>query len=103
MQVYPKKRVEIIVEAPVVGRLTRILEDERVTGYTVFPALSGKGLEGEWSREGVVTDAGRMVAVVCIVSEERKDRILERVFELISHQIGIVSVTDCEVVRGDRF
>lgn len=103
MQTYPKKRLEIIIEAPVLRRLERLLTEERVTGYTVLPAIGGAGQEGSWSREGLVGEAGRMVAVVCIVGPERLDGLLERIFALVSRQIGVVAVSDCQVVRGERF
>ncbi len=103
MKTYAKKRIEIIVEAPVQDRLIGLLDRLEVTGYTVLPALGGRGRGGEWSREGMVGEAGRMIVIVCILSAERVDEVLQPVFALVSRQAGIVSVSDVEVVRPEHF
>jgi len=103
MQTHPAKRVEIIIEAPMERRLTRALMDAGVTGFTVLPVLGGSGRSGRWSREGQVSSAGGMAAVVCIVRAENLDTLLEAAFTVVERHIGVVSVTDCEVLRAERF
>lgn len=103
METFAKKRLEAFVEAPVLHRFIGILEDEGVRGYSVMPVVSGSGSDGDWSREGSVTSAGQMVAVICIVSEEALEPLLDKAFAMLSRHMGIVSVSDCEVMRGDRF
>lgn len=103
MKTHPKKRIEIVVEAPVLGRLLTVLDDLAVTGYTVMPALAGRGREGSWRREGQVSDTGRMMVVFCIVDAQRVDAVLEPVFKLVSRQIGIVTVSDVAVIRPEHF
>jgi len=103
MLMHPKKRIDIVVEAPVLGRLLGVLDDLAVTGYTVVPALAGRGREGSWRREGLVGEAGRMVVVFCIVDTQRVDAVLEPVFKLVSRQIGIVNVSDVSVIRPEHF
>tara|TARA_Y100001934_G_scaffold230411_1_gene277994 strand:+ start:286 stop:420 length:135 start_codon:yes stop_codon:yes gene_type:complete len=44
-----------------------------------------------------------MVAVVCILSPETLEPLLDKVFAMLSRHIGVVSVSDCEVMRPDRF
>ena len=100
---HAKKRIEIILEAPALHRLTDRLDQAGVTGYTVMPALAGRGQDGSWSREGQVGEAGRMVAVICIVDPAKSDAVLERIYALLSRQIGIVSVADVHVIRADHF
>ncbi|WP_181705541.1 P-II family nitrogen regulator [Chthonobacter rhizosphaerae] len=103
MQMHPKKRIEIIVEAPVLHRLTDLLDRLDATGYTVVPVLGGRGRGGSWTREGLATDAGRMVMVVVVTGEERLDAILQPVFSLVTRQIGIVTVSDVMVMRAEHF
>ena len=103
METFPKKRLEAFVEAPVLQRFIDILEAEGVRGYSVMPVLSGSGDDGLWSREGSVTSAGQMVAVICILSPETLEPLLDKVFAMLSRYIGVVSVSDCEVMRPDRF
>jgi hypothetical protein len=65
--------------------------------------LGGSGRSGQWSREGQVSSAGGMVACVCIVRPERVDGLLEAAFAVLNRHIGVVSVSDCEVLRAERF
>ncbi|WP_343080597.1 P-II family nitrogen regulator [Ostreiculturibacter nitratireducens] len=103
MQTHPAKRVEIIIEAPMERRLTEVLVKAGVSGFTVLPVLGGSGRSGLWSREGQVSPAGGMVAVVCIIRPERLDGLLEAAFSVVERHIGVVSVTECEVLRAERF
>lgn len=102
MQTHKAKRVEIIIEAPMEGRLTAALVKAGVSGFTVLPVLGGSGRSGQWTREGQVGRAG-MVAVVCLIRPERLDGLLEAAFAVVERHIGVVSVTDCEVLRAERF
>lgn len=103
MQLHPKQRIEIILEAPALKRLTKHLDDLKVSGYTVMPAIAGRGNGKSWTREGLVTEAGKMVVVVCIVDKQFTDQILETIFGLVSNQVGILSVSSVEVVRAEKF
>lgn len=103
MQTHKAKRVAIIIESPMERRLTKALTDAGVTGYSILPVLGGSGRSGRWSREGQVGRAGGMVQVVCIVREERLDALLEAAFTVVERHIGVVAISDCEVLRAERF
>ena len=103
MRTFPKKRIDIVIEAPVLKRLLSVLDELAVPGYTVTAAVAGRGRGGSWHREATVGEAGRMMVVQCIVDASRVDAILARVFELVSRQIGIVSVADVDVIRPEHF
>ena len=103
MQTFPKKRIEIMVEAPIMGRVLAKLDELGVGGYTVLPAIAGRGREGVWHRDGLVGRAGAVVLVVCILDESRMEEVLDALFKLVSRQIGIVTVSDVAVIRKDHF
>ncbi|GGG91952.1 MAG TPA: transcriptional regulator [Oceanicaulis sp.] len=103
MQTSLKKRLEIIIEMPAVPRLESVLEKAGVKGWTVLPAKSGRGKNGSWAREGQITEAGRMVMVLAVIDPAVLDTVLERVYALLERQIGIVMVSDVQVVRAERF
>ncbi|MDH3264522.1 MAG: transcriptional regulator, partial [Paracoccaceae bacterium] len=42
-------------------------------------------------------------AVICIIRPERLDGLLEAAFKVVDRHIGVVSLTDCEVLRAERF
>ena len=102
MQMQPAKRVEIIIEAPMEARLTEALTEAGVTGFTILPVLGGSGRSGQWSREGQVGRSG-MVSVVCIIKPERLDTLLDAAFAVVQRHIGVVTVTDAQVLRAERF
>ena len=103
MQTHKAKRVEITIEAVMERRLTDALIGAGVTGFTILPVLGGSGRSGLWSREGQVTRAGGMVSFVCIIRAEKLDDLLDAAFEVVERHIGVVSITDCEVLRAERF
>ncbi len=103
METHAAKRVEIIIEALMESRLTATLERSGVTGYTVLPVSGGSGRSGSWSREGQVSRAEAMVAVVCLIRPDRLDALLEAAFPVLDRHIGVVSVTDALILRAERF
>ena len=103
MRTHRAKRVEIIIEAPLESRLTDALTGAGVTGYTVIPVGGGSGRSGRWSGSGEVSPGSGMVAVVCLTRPDRLDRLIEAAFTVVERHIGVVSVSDAEVVRADRF
>lgn len=102
MQTHKAKRVEIIIEAPMERRLTEALAKSGVTGFTILPVLGGSGRSGDWSRDGQVGRAG-MVAVICLIRPERLEALLDAAFAVVERHIGVVSITDAEVLRAERF
>lgn len=103
MQTHKAKRVVITIEAIMQKRLTDTLEGAGVTGYSILPVLGGSGRSGAWSRDGQISRASGMVQVVCIIREERLDDLLEASFKVVDKHIGVVTITDVEVLRAERF
>jgi len=103
MQMHDASRVEIIIEAIMERRLCDRLVAAGVTGFTVLPVHAGSGRSGHWEREGQVSRASGMVAVLCLIRPERVESLLEAVFPLLERHIGIVSVSDAKVIRAERF
>ena len=84
-------------------RFRQALEDAEITGYTIMPVRGGSGRSGDWSREGQVATTGGMRAFVCIIKPERLNTLLEKVFPVVEKHIGVVAISDCEVLRAERF
>lgn len=103
MQTHQAKRVAIIIEAPMRRRLEDAFEEAGISGYTVAPVLGGSGRSGRWSSEGQVGLSGGMLQFICIIRPDRLDTLLEAAFNLVERHIGVVSVSDCEVLRAERF
>jgi len=103
MQTHDAKRVEITIEQVMLHRLTEALESADVTGWSVLPVLGGSGRSGTWSREGQVSRGTGMVQVVCLIRPEKLDALLDAAFAVVKRHIGVVSVTDTQVLRAERF
>ena len=103
MQTHRAKRVEITIEQMMQSRLTEALKQSGVTGYTILPVLGGSGRSGEWNRSGQVSRAEGMVQVICLIRPERLDGLLDAAFAVVERHIGVVCITDCEVLRAERF
>ena len=103
MKTFPKKRIDIMVEAPLMKRVIALLDEQAVGGYTVLPVHAGRGKTGAWHRDGMVGRAGALVMIFCIIDESRVDEVLEPLFALVSRQIGIVTVSDVQVIRSGHF
>ena len=100
---YPKKRLSIIIEAPFLNRLLDLLDTHDVPGYTVLPALAGKGKSRSWRRDSLSSDANRMVQVLIVLDAEKVPAVLRMVRGVLERQMGIVTVSDVEVLRPELF
>lgn len=103
MEMHDAKRVEIIIEAPLVRRLTDALVKSGVTGYTILPVRGGSGRSGQWHRAGQISPGSGMVAVICLIKPEKQDTLLKAAFAVVERHIGVVSITDAKVLRAERF
>lgn len=97
------KKVEITVEKVMERRLTDALRQAGVTGWSVLPVLGGSGRSGEWSREGQISRGTGLVQVSCIIKPEKLDKLLDAAFTVVERHIGVVCITDCEVLQVERF
>ncbi len=103
MQTHPKKRIDIIIEMPLLRRITERFDKAGVSGYSVLPVVAGRGQTGAWSAGGQVSDVGQMAAIICIVDAGKADAVLDEVFAVVKKQIGFVTLSDVAVVRSERF
>lgn len=103
MQMHEAKRVEIIIEAVMERQIARALTQAGVTGFTMLPVLGGSGRSGTWTRDGELSRAGGMIAVICLIAPHRLESLLDGLFPLLADHIGVVSVTDTHILRAERF
>lgn len=102
MELHKKKKVEIIVEAAIAGRVVDMIEAAGGRGYTVIPQVSGKGNRGIRG-EGHVVDVFRNVMIIVVASAEVASRIVEDAQPLLADYAGILYVSEVEVVRAGHF
>ena len=98
-----RKRMEVLVDAPLLRRVKAMADEAGIKGYTVLPTLEGKGGGGEWHDERVSGGAGSKVIFLTIVSEKRGSAFLDLLEPLLESYGLIVSVSDADVIRPDKF
>jgi PII-like signaling protein len=124
VQMHRRKRLEIVVEKQFARHVTAALQRHReITGYTVLPSLGGSGHHGVRAPDAI-TDVLDNVLIVVITREEvvpplldelmalleelmalleELMALLEELMALLEDRVGIVSVSDVEVVRAGHF
>lgn len=103
MEFTQRKRIEIVTETALLRSIRLRFKDIGMTGYTVLSVQSGSGEAGEWSREGQITSAGEMAMIICLTTADRADAAIEAILPLLSRGRGVVSVSDVDIVRSERF
>jgi len=103
MEFTQRKRIEIVTETALLRSIQHRFNDLGVTGYSVLSVHSGRGEAGEWSREGQITSAGEMAMIICLTTAERADAAIEAILPLLSRGRGVVSVSDVNIVRSEKF
>jgi len=97
-----KKRLDIMVEAPMMRTITDTLDRARVPGYSVLPIIEGRGIDNSWNSQGQITDTTNMIALLCIVDESQAEEVVDVVFSAIQNRIGFLTVSDVYLVGPDR-
>lgn len=103
MQTHTKIRMDILIEAPFQSRLADLLDAQEVSGYTIFPALGGRGEDGGWSRAGQITAMEQMLLFTCIIDGTRAEPLLEALHDQLAAHIGYVTTTEVNVIRPQKF
>ena len=96
-----RKRIEILADQAQVKRVTAIIDQVGITGWTVLPVTSGRGREGRWREERVMgTDKN---VIVTIASMENADALAEALVPILSSHGLLLTMWDVQVIRGERF
>ncbi len=102
VEFHKRKKIEVIIETPARPLLIDALNRGGSPGYTLIPAIGGRGLRSAWDRNQLM-DAANQVIIVTIVSAEAAETIMAEVGKLLEDYRGVVTVSDVEVLRGGRF
>lgn len=96
-------RIELIIERMAHKRACRVLESAGMTGYTVLPAMAGYGNSKRWSRDTDLSASGDMVVIISIGDEAKVLATMEKIGDLLGAHIGIVSLSEVDVLRPSKF
>lgn len=97
-----KIKIEILVDAPLVRRVTELAEGAGVTGYTLMRTIAGAGRGGRWS-EDQISGAQTKIVFVTITGPRRAEALIEALKPVLDSHGLMLTKSTVEVVRGDRF
>ena len=97
-----RKRIEILLDAPLLPRVAALLEDAGVRGHTVLAAQSGHSHAGDWN-EDALTGAASKLLVMALANAEAAERLVELIAPLLDSHRLLLAIGEVEVVRGERF
>ncbi|WP_133365335.1 P-II family nitrogen regulator [Qipengyuania sediminis] len=96
-----RKRIEILADKPLAGRVTDAIERVGITGWTMLPVLAGSGRDGRWQDERI-TGADKVV-LLTIASQEKAALLAEAIAPILTSHGFVLTMWDVEVIRGERF
>lgn len=96
-----RKRIEILVDSPLVRRVTAAIDAAGISGWSVLPVTSGSGRDGRWHEERV-TGADKSL-VLSIASPEKASALAEALVPILTSHGLLLTMWDVEVIRGERF
>jgi PII-like signaling protein len=97
-----RKRIEILVDTPLVGRVVAKLREAGISGWSVIHVDSGGGRSGEWQQDDV-TGAAAKTIVLAIASEAKAAAVADALGPLLDSYGLLLTIGDVQVVRGERF
>jgi PII-like signaling protein len=101
MNLVPRTKLEIFVEAHAVDEIERMLQRVGFRGCSVFAGVEGAGSHGAWRQTGV-EEAG-MRLLVTIGTEGAARAALEWLENYFAAYPGVVALSEVKVLRADRF
>ena len=98
-----RRKIEILVDTPLLRRIRQLADDIGLPGYTLFRTLGGEGGQGRWRDDQVTGGAGSKVLFTTIVDEAHADALVDALTPLLDEYGLIMTISTVEVVRPDRF
>jgi len=96
------KRIELAIAKAHLRIFARVFETAGVTGWTALKTVGGAGTSGVW-REDQLTGAEDHIVLIAIADEKAVEHVLEKISRLFERYPGIVSVSEVQVLRPERF
>jgi nitrogen regulatory protein PII len=93
------KRIEIVIETPMVPSLLATLKEIDVPGYTLIPDMRGAGDRGVRRGDELTGDSSNSLILIACDDAAKIERILESVRILIGRSGGICLLSDAQWLR----
>jgi hypothetical protein len=97
-----RKRIEILVDTPLVPRIIKHARDVDISGWSVIHVDSGGGRDGAWQQDDVTAAAAKTI-VLMIASAEKAQALTDALAPFLDSYRLLLTIGDVQVVRGERF
>lgn len=97
-----RKRIDILVDAPLSDWLVSRAADAGIAHYTFMDMAEGRGQGGSW-RDDELSGAASKRMFIAIASSEKTAKLIDQLSPFLTTYGLVVTLCDVEVVRGDRF
>jgi hypothetical protein len=98
-----RKRIEILVDAPLVRKITQAADAAGINGYTLLPVTAGKGIGGSWSDDQITGGVSAKALFLTVCNEVKAQAFLDRMKLLLDSHGLILFLSDVQVLRGEKF
>ncbi|MDX2235259.1 MAG: hypothetical protein NW200_12245 [Hyphomonadaceae bacterium] len=102
MQTHTLRKVEIIVEAPILRQVEDCLADAGIHVFTVLEGREGRGLAGRWN-DAHLADGMDQVMIVAVAPAATVAVAAAEIARLFQRYPGVMFFSDVEVIRPERF
>jgi nitrogen regulatory protein PII len=103
LNLYPMKEIRVIIPGEHLKFVTEMLDNLKVTGYTIIHNISGKGSHGLHAAHPMFSEVDTLVMLMTVATEEKVQPILAGLGPLFDRYPGVLFVSDVAVSRFDRF
>jgi hypothetical protein len=97
-----RKRIEILVDTPLVPRLIKHARDVDISGWSLIHVDAGGGRDGAWQHDDV-TGAAAKTIILMIASEAKAQALADALAPYLDSYRLLLTIGDVQVVRGERF
>jgi len=97
-----RRKIEVLVDSPLVRRVTQTADQVGVTGYTILPTLGGSGRGGRWS-DDQVSGADAKVMFVTVTSQAKAEAFTDALAPLLESHGLMLMMSTVDVVRAGKF
>lgn len=97
-----RKRIEILVDTPLVPRLVKHARDVDISGWSLIHVDAGGGRDGGWQHDDV-SEAAAKTIMLMIASEQKAAKLVDAIAPFLDSYRLLLTVGDVQVVRGERF
>lgn len=97
------KKIEIIVRGEKEAFVRDLLDDSKISGYTIHHNVTGRGEHGFHEGRLLFNDRDSLVMFLAVGGEGSIQTIVNGLTPLFEESSGVMFVSDTNVVRLDKF